>query len=99
MWLSSKSTLLRNQADLIVLRGCESYHMHQEFMGRRLRANHRIPTPRFSVQIRASQPVHNQNIFRKGSLTGKAVVLKTTALVACRFESCPFRQFTFGGVA
>jgi hypothetical protein len=30
---------------------------------------------------------------RKGSLTGKAVVLKTTAhSFACRFESCPFRQ-------
>src|SRR5438270_5015090 len=45
-----------NQADLVVLRGCESYHMHQEFLGRRLTANHRIPNPRFSVQIRASQP-------------------------------------------
>jgi hypothetical protein len=46
-----------NQADLIVLRGCESYHMHQEFFwGRRLTANHRTPNPRFSVQIRASQP-------------------------------------------
>jgi hypothetical protein len=30
--------------------------MHQEFLGRRLTANHRIPNPRFSVQIRASQP-------------------------------------------
>ena len=29
----------------------------------------------------------------KGSLTGKAVVPKTTALVACRFDSCPFLQF------
>ena len=32
--------------------------------------------------------------FRKGSLTGKAVVPKTTALVACRFDSCPSLQFT-----
>ena len=29
---------------------------------------------------------------RKGSLTGKAVVLKTTAHCACGFNSCPFRQ-------
>jgi hypothetical protein len=29
---------------------------------------------------------------RKGSLTGKAVVLKTTGSLPCRFESCPFRQ-------
>ncbi len=35
----------------------------------------------------------------KGSLIGKAVVLKTTALVACRFDSCPFRHFITGGVA
>ena len=33
--------------------------------------------------------------FWRGSLTGKAVVLKTTALVACRFESCPLRQSNF----
>src|SRR5205085_11868580 len=33
-------------------------------------------------------------LLRKGSLTGKAVVPKTTAhRVACRFDSCPFRQF------
>ena len=36
--------------------------------------------------------------FWKGSLTGKAVVLKTTARSACGFESCPFRQ-THGPVA
>src|SRR5678816_4493207 len=30
----------------------------------------------------------------KGSLTGKAVVLKTTGSLPCRFESCPFRQNT-----
>ena len=34
------------------------------------------------------------SILRKGSLTGKAVVLKTTARSACGFESCPFRQVT-----
>ena len=28
----------------------------------------------------------------KGSLIGKAVVLKTTGSLPCRFESCPFRQ-------
>ena len=31
----------------------------------------------------------------KGSLIGKAVVLKTTGLVPCRFDSCPFRQEYF----
>src|SRR5215467_1604649 len=36
---------------------------------------------------------NNFHEFRKGSLTGKAVVLKTTARSACGFESCPFRQF------
>jgi hypothetical protein len=39
----------------------------------------------------------SKQIFRKGSLTGKAVVSKTTALVACRFESCSFRQYQFWG--
>jgi hypothetical protein len=34
----------------------------------------------------------HQQFFWKGSLTGKAVVLKTTARSACGFESCPFRQ-------
>ena len=40
--------------------------------------------------IRNSQ---SEILLWKGSLTGKAVVPKTTALVACRFDSCPFRQF------
>jgi hypothetical protein len=34
----------------------------------------------------------NLSFVWKGSLTGKAVVLKTTGPVPCRFESCPFRQ-------
>ena len=91
MWLSSKGTLLRNQADLIVLRGCESYHMHQE--------EFRIANCGFRIEISQSSErfctdPQSEILLWKGSLTGKAVVLKTTALVACRFDSCPFRQFT-----
>ena len=44
-----------------------------------------------SSQFKSERPCHSR-CSRKGSLTGKAVVLKTIALVACGFESCPFRQ-------
>jgi hypothetical protein len=36
------------------------------------------------------------HFFREVSLIGKAVVLKTTAPVACEFESRTFRQIYFG---
>src|SRR5262245_50783748 len=47
-----------------------------------------------SLSVRSTSEYKDQSTFfqRKGSLTGKAVVPKTTALVACRFDSCPFRQ-------
>src|SRR5437870_12410489 len=69
--------------------------MHQEyFQGCRLTGKPSVS----KIEILGSNPsvpanYTNQNLW-KGSLTGKAVVLKTTALVACRFDSCPFRQFT-----
>ena len=44
--------------------------------------------------LRRCESYHMHQSSRKGSLTGKAVVPKTTALVACRFDSCPFLQFT-----
>ncbi len=69
-----------NQADLVVLRGCESYHMHQKFLGRRLTGKPSDSKP----EILGSNPgvpanSNQERTFRKGSLTGKAVVSKTTA--------------------
>src|SRR5258707_2883655 len=65
--------------------------MHQE--------EFRIANCGFRIEISQSSErfctdPQSEILLWKGSLTGKAVVLKTTALVACRFDSCPFRQFT-----
>ena len=80
-----------NQADLTVLRGCESYHMHQKFLGRRLTCKPSDSKPEI-LGSNPGVPANSKQSHWKGSLTGKAVVLKTTALVACRFKSCPFRH-------
>ena len=77
-----------NQADLNVLRRCESYHMHQSHFRLPIGGLHG-ETKNKAQRTKFQSAIKN---FWRGSLTGKAVVLKTTALVACRFESCPFRQ-------
>ena len=73
---SSRSTLVRNRADLIVLRGCESYLTHQSLPI----ANCRFLIGGFSRLKRSigNRKLPIKNVW-KGSLTGKAVVLKTTA--------------------
>jgi hypothetical protein len=74
-----------NQADLNVLRRCESYHMHQVIADCQLPIADWCWSWNFGLR---SLPGKNQSAIgnrqskmsRRGSLTGKAVVLKTTAI-------------------
>src|SRR5438552_11864623 len=82
--------LLRNQADLIVLRGCESYHMHQEFLGRRLTGKPSDSKP----EILGSNPGVPDNFLGRPDSRVSQTVLKTAAVNnRVRFDSVAFRHF------
>ena len=77
-----------NQADLIVLRGCESYHMHHSNCRLPIADCQFVQKTAKDLRPKSKDPIGNwqstiANVW-KGSLTGKAVVLKTTA--HCRLQ-------------
>ena len=75
-----------------VLRGCESYHMHQSLRGCRLNWQTAGLQNRNS-QFESEHPCQSNSW--KGSLTGKAVVLKTTARLSLAGSSpVPSANFT-----